>query len=816
MNLFRIVVIQLFCKYSLVTFALVSVTVSYAEPEKKPEKHNKTIEKISVTALKRSTDTDKTPINIAVLDDDFIEQFHLSELSDIARWIPNLTVTDQGNRYSAPIIVRGLNTNTSGPASNGNTVATYLGETPLSIDLTLIDINRVETLIGPQGTLYGAGTLAGAIRYIPNKPDLDVTSTKITANLSTTSHSEDVGNALSIIVNQPLVENKLGFRLAASKEKEAGFINYNAVIKQPGVSITDPDWSNITEVNNNTIRYKDANDKNYTTLKAMLRWLPNAKNDITLSYYQQDEKINGRSFTHYQSLNENNPLFTSTGKYDAVYRYLEPVKRKTSLWNVNIVSQLPFAELTTATSFSQLESNGSRDQSDFYIQLGWDYEEFPAFSAFAQDKEKEENATQELRLVSTNTSPISWVIGGFYNRFTFSQQTQEITPGYSNFRLTNPQWIDVSGAGDFELLVADQARPDDIDYIADARMKTTDKAIFGELGFQATNKLTFTLGARFFTYENELGAASDFPSFDTQFFGRPANDIYLDITTEKTKDQGNLFKFTADYQFNDNIYSYFTISEGFRLGGSNGIPRCNASNEQFVCASNDEFSFEPDTTENYELGIKSNWLENHLTFNATLFTIHWRDAQLNSTSAIGGVPITVNAGSAKSTGVELSSRAIWSPHFSTFANYSYTDAFLSKQPEKLALATANKQDRLPGSAREQFTLGMTYNTDVLTNKQLNLHYGLSYQGNVYTSVGLINDGEILPGYHLHALSASLIDNQWQLTLYANNLFNEYAYTSVRQNRGVANQSNRSDISRYYGHYLVKPQKIGLRFTYLFN
>ena len=142
--------------------------VIYSQTAFAQEAADSGVEKIEVTATRRAGSLQEVPINISAVTNDLMEQQDIEEIEDIARWVPGLTISDQGGRDSSPIIVRGLNTNSSGGGSNG-TVATYVGEVPLFVNLRLFDIDRVEVLIGPQGTLYGAGTLGGAIRYIPKK-----------------------------------------------------------------------------------------------------------------------------------------------------------------------------------------------------------------------------------------------------------------------------------------------------------------------------------------------------------------------------------------------------------------------------------------------------------------------------------------------------------------------------------------------------------------------------------------------------------------------------------------------------------------------
>jgi iron complex outermembrane receptor protein len=158
----------------------------------------KAIETIQITATRRAGSVQEAPLNITALDGDVIKDQNISDLEDVARWVPGLTISDQGGREGSPIIVRGLNTNTSDRISDGGTVATYVGEIPLNIDLRLTDVERVEVLIGPQGTLYGAGTLGGAIRYLLKQPQLDITEGQVTGDVFSLNESDGTGGEFLI------------------------------------------------------------------------------------------------------------------------------------------------------------------------------------------------------------------------------------------------------------------------------------------------------------------------------------------------------------------------------------------------------------------------------------------------------------------------------------------------------------------------------------------------------------------------------------------------------------------------------------------
>jgi outer membrane receptor protein involved in Fe transport len=156
------------------------------------------LETIIVTATRREMSVQDIPLNIAAFDDSLLEAREISDLAELGRSVPGLYVIDQGKRSANNIVVRGLNLNPFQSAealgnTGGDTVATYVGEVPLYVDLALVDIERVEVLLGPQGTLYGAGTLGGAIRYIPRKPQLGDTSVTVRAGGFGVSEAESYG-----------------------------------------------------------------------------------------------------------------------------------------------------------------------------------------------------------------------------------------------------------------------------------------------------------------------------------------------------------------------------------------------------------------------------------------------------------------------------------------------------------------------------------------------------------------------------------------------------------------------------------------------
>ena len=825
------ITLQVF-KKSTICLALSSVltvtTQSYAQ-ETAEKSTAKGIELIQITASRRASTVQEAPLNITALDSDVMKDQNITQLSDVARWVPGLSVADQGGREGSPIIVRGLNTNSAGPASDGGTVATYIGEIPLVVDMKLIDVERVEVLIGPQGTLYGAGTLGGAIRYIPNKPILDETSGSLYGDIFSLSQSDDTGGEVGFVFNTPLIDDELAVRFAFNYLDEPGYIDYNYVVRESGVSLPDPDWTNTDAVDTNLKQVEDANDEQTTTAKVMIRWQPNETFDATLSYFYQKQDIGGRSIVHANSLGDTNPLSLIIGEYESAYRYQEPREKEDTLVSLEVTADLGFAELTSATGYSEFEALGQRDQTDLLIRLDYSYEEFPGFSAFTREVDEAENFTQEIRLVSTDDSTITWIVGAYYNKFENSEDSREFTPGFDQYAVDN--WA------------ANQLRPDSLEYISVVNTKVTESAIFGEITYNVTDKLTLMAGARIYDYEVNSSSAIDLPLYNTLFDDYAADEVNLDFqSTPTAADDGNLLKINASYQFSDDVMAYATISEGFRVGGSNGVAACPEdiadSEVQNVCALPDEELYEADTTTNYELGFKSTWYSNQLHFNAAVFKVEWNNAQVAGATFYGQQTITSNAATAESSGIEISSRALLSDNLIAYATYAYTNAELSSDAPFLFKVLSEDElgagvvqsyydgksgDRLPGSPEQQFSFGATYSTEVFGDIGLDINYGLTYQSDVYSKVGLRADGEALPGYALSNLSAKFSKDEWSLTLYVDNMFDKYAYSSVRRDKGdiglakfSAMNSNDANLQRNYGHYLITPRTIGMRFEYMFD
>jgi iron complex outermembrane receptor protein len=752
------------------------------------------IEEILVTATRRANDLQDIPLNIAAVTADQMAELQLNNLIDMARWVPGLTVLDQGVRAGTPIIVRGLNTNSfDEPRGPGGTVQTYIGDVPVYIDLNLNDIERVEALIGPQGTLYGAGTLGGAIRYIPKAVDLDEFGAELRGGLSQNAEGDSAGWETGVVLNLPLMEGKLGLRASFNVEELPGFIDYNYVLREPGVSNPQPDFDDPEDVAANLRSVKDANDSRIESAKIALRYAPSELFDATLTYFYQEQASGGRSLVHYYP-DVADPDDFQTGKYENGYRYEEPFTRKDELITLEVTSDVGFADVVLAAGFSESDNLGQRDATDLLLNFEFGYEAFPNFSAFTRDEIKRENTTVELRMVSTHEGPINWIVGYFYNEATLDQDIREFVPGL-------PAFFGVD-------------RPDELELIQTRKGETTENAFFGELGYQFTDDWQVTVGARFYDYDDELEVLTGFPFLFTLIGLAGPDEIPLDGPTNTSSDSGSLYKFNTSYNFSDELMVYFTLSEGYRRGGINPVPPCSDVPSQ-ACGQPDEIQILPDTTTNYELGLRSELFGGRLAFNAALYQVDWEDIQVRDFTEVGALRITSNGGEAESKGVELSLRGQVTDHWAVNANYAYTNAELTT----LAPGLVGREDGQPGDRLAAFpehagALGITYNTLIGQGLDLAVNYNVSYTGDMYSTTGLRGNGEVLPSYTLHGLSGTLSGDRWSASLYATNLTNEYAVTGIRNNPAFLRDVNGFDL-RFYGRWINVPRTVGAQVTYRF-
>lgn len=764
---------------------------------------------IVVTGTRRATTIMDTPINISAIGAEELSRQRIDDVRDLADFTPGMTISDTGPGSTGTIVLRGLNASDAG--SNGATyddaMGIYLGEVPLYYDFKLLDISRVETLLGPQGTLYGLGTMAGAIRYIPNRPDVTGYASEAHGRLYTKSHATALGYQMDAVLNLPIMTDHIAFRSATGYYYDPGFIDSPLLLQEPGVSLPQPGGTDRPVGDayyDNLYKRSDLNfEKTFTTRNQLLL---QTTEDLKLifTYAFQRTKTDGAQ--------SNSAGVLGTGRYESASRYVEPVNRRAHLASMELNANIAdIVDLVSTTAYTNVRVRSQADNTDLLLDLDYDYELFPAFSSWNETDNRRKQFNQEIRLVSRHGGPFSWVLGGFYNEQKYHNDYAEHVPGLTGFY----------GIDD---------NPEELEYVSFTKSKITEKAIFGEGTFKVTPEWQVTAGARYFKYDSEIQGGLVLP-----LLGDPLSPYDVEPAGGKAKKDGWVWKFNTSYNFTPDLMLYATYSKGYRLGGPNRVAPCPAdlSNVQNACALPNEMMYGPDTTKNAEIGVRMQLFERKLSFNFDVFRVKWDGIQVDSATINGATGITVNGGSAQSQGFETSFQFKPVPELTIQGMYAYTDAKLTEDvpgiitirtvpgyygpyrsnanpnlPRKFTQLDALDGDRLPGSAKNSGSLGATY-TVPMGEGSFSANWTATYRGNVVSRLGWDRGyGTKIPSYVLHRATLAYETDKYTVSLFANNIFNKYAVVSVGQDRSRIGVNDGVAV-RFYQQTVLNPRTVGV-------
>ena len=755
---------------------------------------------IIVTATRRNTTIMDTPINITALGAQALERERVDDIRDIADFTPGMTISDTGAGTTGVVVLRGLRASDVGDGGTNfdTALGIYMGEVPLYYDFKIIDIERVETLLGPQGTLYGLGTLAGAIRYIPNRPNTSEIEAEVHGRAYVKSESNQLGTQLDGMINIPIVRDHIAFRSATGYYYDPGFIDYPLLVREPGVSLTQPNGTESAFGENYDANLYQLDDLNFErTFSTRNQLLLQTSEDLKLilTYAYQRTRTDGAQ--------SNGAGILGTGPYENASRVIEPVDRHAHLFSAEINANIAdIVDLVATGAYTETKFRGQGDQTDLLLDLDYGYESFPAFvGTFDSDTtRKQKNA--EIRFVSSHGGPLSWVIGGFYNENKFQSDFFETIP--------NHPFVDV------------ETNPDFLEYVSYITSEVTEKAIFGESTFQITPQWQVTAGARYFDYTSSIAGAAALP-----VLGDPLSPYDLPVNGGEGGQDGWVWKFNTSYNITPDILFYATYSKGYRIGGPNRVAPCPADvadGDQIICALPSELQFGPDTTKNIELGLRAQLFDDIVTFNFNVYDIKWDGIQVASSTLFGATGITVNGGSAKSEGFETSFDLRPFSGLTIRGTYSYNNAELTEDvPGIIAIRTvpgdysarpkqtqldALAGDRLPGSAKNSGSLGATYVVP-LDDADIVANWTATYRGNIVSRLGYDRAfGDLIPGYTTHRASLAYETDNYTVSLWANNIFDKYAVVSVANDRSRIGV-NGGTVVRYYREAVLTPRTVGI-------
>lgn len=766
---------------------------------------------IIVSATRRATSLMETPVNLTAVSSEALAAERLDDVKDLGAFTPGITVIDAGPRGSANIVMRGLSAEGSGSTGSNydNAVGTYLGDIPLYLDFKLIDIERVEVLLGPQGTLYGLGTLAGAMRYIPERPDASGFSGYAHGRVYDVAHSSGAGYVADAAINVPLIRDVLAFRTATGYFYDPGFIDYPFLVREPGVSLPQPGGldnpaGTPEQQAANFSPEKDLNwEKTFTTRNQIGLTVPTFKAYLTYAF--QQTKTGGDQSNSHGVLGE--------GKYENAARFAEPAKRQSHLVSLEMEAELgDIMQAVWTSAWTKTKNKTIGDVTDLLLDLDYDYELFPAFAGFTTGENSRKQFNQEIRFVSTHGGPLSWVVGGFYNKMTYKADSVERIPGFAEFA-ASPEGSAIYG-GYYDGLI----RPDGAEYVSFTHSETEEIAAFGELTFRPIDAWQVTVGGRYFMYDTSVTGGSDTPLTTSGRRRMPYPSLTIDpsrVRSGQADDSGFTWKFNTSYNFSRDLMAFVTYSKGYRIGGVNRVAPCiqPLPAGQNLCALPDELEFGPDTVKNLEVGVRANLFNGNLMTTLSAFQLWWDGIQLRTSTVNGNIGITTNGGKAKSKGIDFSFSARITPEFTLRGNYSYLDAKLTQDvPDLLQPAYGSGSvyagDRLPGSTKNSGALSAVYAMPV-GEDELRLNWTATYSGGVLSTPGARAGGERIPSYVMHRAAVTYVKEAWELSLFANNIFDKYAYVGINQDLTRYRQINDGVVGRYYGRAVAQPRVIGL-------
>lgn len=685
---------------------------------------------IVVTAMRRESTVQTTPMAVTALRGETLLNAGVQDVLDYAKFAPSLRIIDLGPGQRR-ISLRGVQ------ASGEPTVGTYFDDVALTGsvgtasdaagrtgDFTMFDIERIEVLRGPQGTLYGAGAMGGAIRVITNKP-VQKYEGLVDAQVSDMTGGGK-GYAVNGMVNVPIVEDLLAARAVIYRRFSGGYVDNIALGK------------------------KNVNDVRVTGGRLALRFTPTET--FTLDASAMYEKVKAIS-----------PIWQADrGAYVNTELVLSPNNGKSQLYNLTANWDFGAAALTSVTSYQERKTEDGFDDtsytatfrtparcatlaatptcsaeqlSDFYAYVD---SLFPmAAIAAAQVKD----FAQEIRLSSTGEGPFSWTVGGFYQK-----------------RKNQGSYVDVLADAASGEVIRPLTPPA---YRRRVRDELRQLAAFGEGTFAVTPELKLTAGIRYFDYDKTVGGFVDIP---LPLIGARALPPKFVDASEK----GTLLKFNASWEATSDIFVYASAAQGFRPGGANSV----------IGLPDALTGYDADRLWNYEVGTKLQLLDRKLVLNLAAYQIDWDNIQVRGRTRDGVYSFLSNAGAARIRGFEVEGflRPTTGLQFTLAGNFN--DAKLSEdQINSNITAAGRKGDRIPFVPRWSGSIGAEYTVPVADGVDLFVRSDANYVGSSYSEFRPTNvNRRMVKAYTLvnGRIGVDFKDSNTGIYLFVNNIFDKVA------------------------------------------
>lgn len=742
------------------------------------------LQEIVVTAQKRASTADKTPISMTAVSGEELQDRGIVDFSALAAETPNVSMKSNGPGQTE-FEMRGMTSS----GGNSPTVGFYLDDVPLSppasaqngkvvIDPSLYDLNRIEVLRGPQGTLYGAGSMGGTVKLVTNQPNLAAFEGSAQATLSGTDGG-GFNHAENAMINVPLIDRQLALRVVATQASTSGWIDRIVLGNFPTPTDGGLTRGNVlgAPVESDT---KGSNAETLKGARATLTWKPTDNLTITPSVF-------------WQLINQDGPsAFDTPPGTEAHYQpfsIAEPYSDTVTVNNLTIKYNFDGVELASVTSNWHRVSLETQDGSenfenplDGFANTGTFYGPNGTGAVSGLEVDPSNQVSEELRAASTGDGRLQWVGGLFYSSFQSNWQLFTSVPNPSAFGVTiNNVWT------------LDQ--PD----------KIKQHALFGEATYALTEQLKLTGGLRWYSYDNHLDMI-------VNGFGEPSGsnaEIYQHVIQSNA---GINPKVNLSYEASNDLLYYATAARGFRPGGGNQpLPTTGPVGPCILAGLQAEgytggapASYGPDSVWSYEVGEKARLLGNRVRVNTSFFYENWQDIQLEELPC--NYPLFDNANTAHIYGGEIEVKASLGGGLSMGFNTGVTHATLAETTHGF-----HAGDKLPDVPSVNASVNFSYHQHLTDTLDL-----VARADNVYTGSrvdlsfpgGAPDTQTPLPSYDLTNARVGVAADRWTAYLFANNLFNKQASLENITQITLANASfNRMETNQ--------PRTIGVDVNYHF-
>ena len=725
-----------------------------------PDTGSDTIEQVNVTATRSAgaVDVQKVPAAITVLQPESLAKFGLGNLVDIASAVPAMSVQSQGpgvnNITMRGLVVRGI---VPSEIQDASLVAVYVDDMPVTLksgnpDLKVLDLERIEVLQGPQGTLFGAGAMAGAVRQITQKPDTNDLFGSVEAVGSRTSGFGGNNHNLRGMVNIPLKDDVLGLRLTGYTGNDSGYIK-------------------------NALTGSTTNAVSTNQGRAALRL--KASRDLTVDASITASNVKAGLNDAYADL----APFTTIA--------LLPQSSNDNLQLYNLAVNYDFGRVQLVSSTSYLHRDTFYQQSAQYPATAFVFGgQLPLMAAAYQIGNKVTDFAQEFRFNSKDAGPFKWTAGAFLESGKRNVVQNEPTIGFDarfaatrNFPGYNSQTNELA------------LTPDNF-FSGLQNTKSRQVALFAEGTYTVWDKLDLTAGLRLFR------GTQDFDLRFSGLFGNlvgatPTSVGIPETSASSATSQGANPRFAAAYRVDPDHMVYASAGKGFRYGGNNQPVPFN------FCGVHAPSTFSPDSLWNYELGSKNTLLDRRMTFNVSVYRIDWSDVQV-----FNKLPCTyyytLNAGKIRSQGLEVETAFKLSRHATFGLSASYNDAY-ARETVVTGIAAQNipAGSRTPYAPRFAANATLSYSIPVNGKDEVGVSASYAYRGNAYTNFAKAQGSyEEIPSSNMVNATLTYKTGAYEFGLFGTNLTNDTKINDVTSNVIAIQPGNTL--------FLAQPRTVGLR------